>query len=74
MKRIMILSIMALFCANAVAQPAEEIILKKWNSGIERAQFIVEKKNKQTTAIMTNVENVADEAYAGTAHSLADEE
>ncbi len=57
MKRIMILSIMALFCANAVAQPAEEIILKKWNSGIERAQFIVEKKNKQTTAIMTNVEN-----------------
>ena len=55
MKKITILSIMALFCANAIAQ--EEIVLKKWNTGLERAQFNVEKKNKQTTVIMPNVEN-----------------
>ena len=42
MKKITILSIMALFCANAIAQ--EEIVLKKWNTGLERAQFNVEKK------------------------------
>ena len=47
---------MTLFCANAMAQTSDEIILKKWSSGIEQVQFLVEKHSKQTTTIMPNTE------------------
>ena len=46
MKKITTLSIMTLFCANAMAQTSDEIILKKWSSGIEQVQFLVEKHSK----------------------------
>lgn len=55
MKRIMILSIMALFCADAVAQ--EEIVLKRWNTGITDCYLFNNKKDKKTTAILPNTEN-----------------
>ena len=56
MKKLTILSIMALFCANAVAQQPAEIVLKDKIHTFS-GQFYEKKINKQTIWTMPNTEN-----------------